>query len=253
MRCVFLILLLALGAFAEEANEPKKPLPKAEEILSRVWVNRAPKDFSLQAKLYVERDRFVPADIFVKNLPDEVRTIYRIGKTELLIIQSAKDIPRYYLAGAGELTGARRMEKLMDSWISYYDLGVPFLYWPNPKYVGTDEMRGQDCYIIEVKSDTEPYRRVKLWIQTEYFALLRAEAFDADENPVKRISVTSFKRIGGAWVPRGMDFRFVPAGQSLPATERSRLEIYDGNYDARLPLSQFDPARFGAKPSAASN
>ncbi|MBM3860675.1 MAG: outer membrane lipoprotein-sorting protein [Verrucomicrobia bacterium] len=253
MRRALLILLAAFSAMADETAEPKKPAFPPEAVLQRVWNNRAQKDFSLQARLFIKREQFVPVDILIKNLPEEVRTVYRSGTMELLVVHSQKNLPRYYLAGTGELTGARRMDKMLGSWISYYDLGLPFLYWPEPKHVGQDRMRGQDCYLIEVKSETEPYRRVKLWVHTEYFALLRAEAFDVDDNQVKRIAITSFKRIGEVWIPRGMDFSFVPPGQSLPASERSRLEIHDGNYDARLPLSDFDPARFGAKPSAASN
>lgn len=253
MRAVMLTLLLAAVVSAEDVDQPKTPAPKVEVILERVWANRARKDFSLKARLFVDRDKVESVEILIKNLTDEVRTIYRSEKMELLIVQSQKDLPRYYLAGTGELTGMSRMGKLLGSWVNYYDLGLPFLYWPNPKLVGEDRTRGQDCYLVEVKSDTEPYRRVKIWVHTEYFAVLRAEAFDADENPVKRIGISSFKRIGDIWIPRGMDFTFVPAGQSLPATERSRLEIYDGNYDARLPLERFDPSRFGAKPSAASN
>jgi len=254
MRVALLALLLATAVSAEDKDEPKTPPPKVEVIVQRVWANRARKDFSLKARLFVDREKFVPVDILIKNLPDEVRTIYRGDKTELLVVQSQQNPPRYYLAGAGELTTIKqRMEKLLGSWVSYYDLGMSFLYWPNPKYIGEDRMRGQDCYVVEVKSDTEPYRRVKFWVQEEYFALLKAEAFDADETPVKRISITSFKRLGDVWIPRALDFAFVPAGQVLPSTERSRLEIYEGNYDARLPLSQFEPARFGAKPSAASN
>jgi|GEM_PF-822031 len=247
------VLIATTALHAEEAAETLPPPPKVETILQRLWANRARKDFSLKARLFVSREEAVPVDIGIKNLPDEVRTIYRAEKTKLLIVQSQQNLPRFYLAGSGELTGTNRMERLLGSWINYYDLGMPFLYWPEPKCVGYERVRAQDCYAIEVKSTTEPYRRVKFCVQTEYFALLRAEAFDVDDNPVKRISITSFKKIGDVWVPRGMDFLFVPSGQSMPSSEKSRLEIYDGNYDATLPLSDFDPVQFGAKPSAASN
>jgi negative regulator of sigma E activity len=254
MRPVLFVLLFAVTVSAQEPSAPKAPPPKVETIVQRVWANRARKDFSLKARLFVDREKMVQADILIKNLTDEVRTLYRVEKTALLVVQSQKNLPRFYLAGVGELTTAKqRLEKLLGSWISYYDLGMSFLYWPNPKYVGEDRLRGQDCHVVEVKSDTEPYRRVKFWVQEEYFALLQAEAFDADGNAVKRISITSFKRIGDVWVPRGLDFRFLPPGQALPSSERSRLEVYEGNYDARLPLSDFDPTRFGAKPSAANN
>ena len=56
--------------------------------------------------------------------------------------------------------------------------------------------------------------------------------------------VTSFKRVGDVWIPRRMEMVYRPRGQSLPAAETSRLEIYDGNYDAALPPSWFDPAAF---------
>jgi len=257
MRWMILMAWLAatvMGMAAEEeAEEPKAPLPKVETILERVWANRARKDLALQGQLFVDRQKTVPVEVWIKNLPEEVRTLYRSGPTELLIVQSQKKLPQYYLAGVGELTGDRRMGKFMESWVTYYDLGMPFLYWPEPKLLGTDRTRGQDCYLIEVKSEKEPYRRVKIWVQMEYAAVLRVEAFDVDDNPVKRIGVSSFKRIDGVWIPRGMDFMFVPPGQFLPATERSRLEILEGNYDARLPLERFDPSRFGVKPNAANN
>jgi len=254
MRWMLLTCVLVGVVSAEDNEQPKTPPPPPEAILQRLWANRAQKDFLLKARLFADRSNVQPVELLVKNLPQEIRTIYRSENTQLLVVQSQQQPPRFYLAGIGELTTVKqRMERWPGSWISYYDLGLPFLYWPKPKYLGEDRMRGQDCYLLEARSDTEPYRRVKLWIHTQYFALLKAEAFDADENPVKRITITSFKRIGEVWVPRGMDFVFVPPGQALPASERSRLEIYEGNYDARLPLSDFEPSRFGAKPSSANN
>jgi hypothetical protein len=56
--------------------------------------------------------------------------------------------------------------------------------------------------------------------------------------------ITSFKRVGDLWIPRGIDCSFVPPSQSLPSAEKSRLEIYTGNYDAKLPAEAFDPSRF---------
>jgi len=73
---------------------------------------------------------------------------------------------------------------------------------------------------------------------------LRAEALNEYGDPIRRFTVTSFRRLGGAWVPRGMEMAFVPPGQSLPAQEKSRLEIYTGDYDARLPAEWFEEAKF---------
>jgi hypothetical protein len=87
-----------------------------------------------------------------------------------------------------------------------------------------------------------------MWIDKEYFALLRAEAFDANGNLTRRFAITSFKRIGDVWIPRGLEAAVVLPDQSLPSEEKSRLEIFEGNYETALPAEWFAPAHFQAAP-----
>jgi hypothetical protein len=77
---------------------------------------------------------------------------------------------------------------------------------------------------------------------------LRAEAYDENENLVRRFAITSFKRIGEVWVPHGIEIAFVPPGQALPSEEKSRLEVYEGSYDTQLPATWFSPASFAVEP-----
>ena len=105
-------------------------------------------------------------------------------------------------------------------------------------------MRGQECFVLETAATNAPYARVKMWIHKNYFALLRAEAFDDGGALVKRFAIASFSKIGDVWIPRGVEIADVPPGQALPAQEKSRLEIYEGNYDTRLPAEWFLPERF---------
>ena len=246
MKCPGLIIalatLLALNVHAEGGPTNQD----AQVIMARVLANRPTKDFSLKARLFVGRADPVPVEILAKNTADETRTIYRSGKAEALIIQPIRGAPRFYLRGTGELTGAKRMEKLLGSQFTYYDLGLPFLRWPNAKFLGEDRVRGRDCFVIESRADGEPYARVKLYIDKEYYALLRAEAFNTDDNLVSRFAVTSFKKIGDLWVPRGLEASILPPAQSLPNEEKSRLEVYEGTYDAVLPMEMFNPEKFGA-------
>lgn len=217
----------------------------AEAILERVQANRPAKDFSLKARLFVSRDPPVFVDILVKNTREEMRTIYRAGGMSLMVVQPGRGEARFFLAGEGELTGDRRTGRLLGSVFTYYDLGVPFLRWPRPKLLGEERHRGRDCYLVESASPGgEPYARVKMWIDREYFALLRAEAFDENGDLIRRFAITSFKKIDEVWVPRAMEVAFVPPGQSLPAQEKSRLEIFEGNYDAQLPAEWFQQDQF---------
>ena len=245
MRIHFIVALATLlpgMAFADSATTNQD----ARVILDRVLANRPQKDFTLKARLFAGTQEPVPVEILVKNTAGETRTIYRGSNTEALIVQPLHGEPKFYLRGGGELTGAKRTQPLLGSRFTYYDLGLAFLHWPNAKYIEEGRVRGRDCFAIESKANGEPYTRVKLWIDKEYYALLRAEAFDTNDNLVRRFAVTSFKKIGDVWIPRGLEASRVPPAQSLPSEEKSRLEVYEGDYNAQLPAEWFAPERFTA-------
>ena len=236
MRCqfLFLFLLLALAVRAEEVAD----------VIEHMLAHRAQQDFSLQARLEVTRDQTTNLTLLVHNTPTETRTIFRAGTTELLIVQPVTGTPRWFLRGAGELTGAQRMGKLLGSEFTFYDLGMPFLRWPDAKLTGSARARGLDCFVLEMTATNQPYGRVKLWVDQKYFALLRVEAYDPNEGLVRRMAITSFKRLGELWLPRGIEMAFVPPHQALPAEEKSRLEIYAGDYAAQLPADWFATDKF---------
>lgn len=235
-----LVVVLA-GLLAAPSFAATPPPPTATAILQRVLAQRAPKDFSLKARLFLTREQAIPVTLFVHNTAAGAATLIRAGDDELLVMQPVAGPVRFYRPGRGEITGADRARPFARSHFAIYDLGLPFLRWADLKLSREDRQRGRDCYVIEATATGEPYARAALWIDKESFALLRAEAFDESGNLVKRLTVTSFKKIGELWVPRGTEAAFVPAGQSLPAQEKSRLEVYDGDYDAQLPAAWFVP------------
>jgi hypothetical protein len=245
-----LAALFSTNGYADSASTNQD----ARVILGRVLANRPVKDFSLKARLFVGSEDPLMVEILVKNTATDTRTIYRTAKTQALVVQPVKGEPHFYLRGAGELVGVKRTEKLLGSEFAYYDLGLPFLRWPNPKLLDADDrVRGRDCFAIEISAEDEPYARVKIWIDKEYYALLRAEAFDREGNLVRRFAVTSFKKIGDFWIPRGLEAAILPPGQSLPNQQKSRLEVYEGNYDTKLPEELFAIDGFRASASGDGN
>ena len=255
MKLVFMAAVLGmfLAAAAAQADSVDST-NDARAILHRVLANRPTKDFVLKARLFPTRENPIPLEILVKNTETDTRTIYRTNGFALLVIQPVQAEPRFYLGGTNELTGLRRTERLLGSHFTYYDLGVPFLHWTNEKFLGEDIMRGQECFVLETAATNAPYARVKMWIHKDYFALLRAESFDVGGALVKRFAIASFSKIGEVWIPLGVEIADVPPGQALPAQEKSRLEIYEGNYDTRLPAEWFLPERFaGLKDAPTKN
>jgi len=232
--------LLASVTVADSGATPHR----AEAILEQGRAQRPTKDFSLKGRLLLARDRTIPLEILVQNTATDTRTIYRSATTALLVIQPVRGEPTFFLRGTGQLTAEQRREKFLDGNFSYDDLGWGFLQWPAPVYVGADRQRGRNCHLLEARSDTEPYRRVRLWIDQEYHGLLRAEAFNEADVLVRRWAVTSFRKVGEIWIPRAIEISSLPPGQSLPAQDKSRLEIDGGSYDAQLPAEWFAPEHF---------
>ena len=241
-RWYFLVGLM-LGPVGR-ADDAPVVRPEAATVLQRMLAHRAQQDFSLQARLDISRDKSTNLTILVHNTPTETRTIYRTGPSELLIVQPVSGAPRWFLRGAGELTGARLQEKWLGSEFTYYDLGLPFLHWPDAKLAGEGRARGQTCFLIELTATHQPYGRVRLWVEQQSGALLRAEAYDPNEALVRRLAITSFKRLGELWIPRGIEMAYIPPHQALPAEEKSRLEISTGDYAAKLPAEWFAEDKF---------
>jgi hypothetical protein len=245
MKLWTVIFCLAAGfLYAEEAGTNFN----AAAVLERTRAHRVLTDLSLKARLFVSRAEIVEVTMLVKNTPSEARTIYRTGATDLLVIQPVAGAPRWFLKGAGELTGEKLLEKFARSQFTFYDLGAPFLQWSNATAAGLDRYRGRNCYLVELTAEGQPYRRAKVWLDQEFFGMVRAELYDANDGLARRLTITSFKRVGEVWIPRGIDMAFVPPRQALPAEEKSRLEIYEGNYDAQLPAEWFAETAYAAPP-----
>jgi hypothetical protein len=158
MRTSLGVALLILLAFHTQTGFGQTNL-NARAILERVLANRPVKDFSLKARLLVGQSEPVPVEILIKNDAEATRTIYRAGQTEALVVQPVRGEPRFYLRGTGELTGARRMERLLGSYFSFYDLGLPFLRWPNTKFLDEERARGRDCFAVEGVAEGEDVDR----------------------------------------------------------------------------------------------
>ncbi len=239
-RQFFLAVAVALPVCADSSD----PFVEGRELLARVVANRPAADLRLQARLWTTRDRATPLEVLIQNRPAETRTIYRVAATELLVVQPLGGGPRFFLKGAGELRGEARLASLGGSSIVYYDLGLGFLHWPVVSKLTAEKYRGRHCYRVETATTEEPFKRAQLTIDRDYGALLRAELINHDDNVARRLAVTSFRKVGDVWIPRGIEIARVPPGQSLPSQEKSRIEIHDGDFAATLPPEWFDEARF---------
>ena len=86
MKSFYLVMMAVLLGGLMTRAETTNTIPDGAAILQRLLANRPAKDFSLKARMMVDRAAPVPVDLLVKNTATESRTIYRNEKLQVLVI-----------------------------------------------------------------------------------------------------------------------------------------------------------------------
>jgi hypothetical protein len=87
--------------------------------------------------------------------------------------------------------------------LSWMDLSLSFLWWPKARTVGSEEVKGRTCSVIDLTAPADTYRGcagVRAWVDPTIPMLLRAAAYDPEGSPTRQLDVRSFKKIGGRWM-----------------------------------------------------
>ncbi|MDA7882332.1 outer membrane lipoprotein-sorting protein [Akkermansiaceae bacterium] len=149
-------------------------------------------------------------------------------KTPLSMFLRGKDI-QFALDGGKEyflLTlndGSQRLDQLIggkrskfpsskiaapiaNSDVSYEDLALSFLYWPNPQIVGEDEIKGQDCWRIHVGNPggSGRYREVSVWVTKKQRALIKVVGYGPARKSLKLFEITDLMNIKGKFTVKTM-------------------------------------------------
>jgi hypothetical protein len=120
--------------------------------------------------------------------------------------------------------------RIQETDISWADLTLAFLWWPNSRVVGDDTVRGRECLVLDIPAperaptsvdeiNSMPYTSVRLWVDREMLMLLQAEGRDSEGDPMRKLWVKSLKKIDGQWMIKDMEI------QSFPPIHRTRLRI----------------------------
>jgi hypothetical protein len=193
-------LILGAAAVAGDA-------PDAADIMRRVLSNRPALSLWLEAELTVQRRGGGSYDlgIFLNGDLKQLRTVYRVTDPEeaagtmVLMIEGGdtclcekgKNEPR-------KLTPAERTTPFLGGDFAYEDLELAFLRWSNHKFVRESRRLGFDCWVIESMPAADApsqYRRVLMWVDKKYMAVVIAEAYDAKNKLLKNFEVKSVRKL----------------------------------------------------------
>jgi len=211
------LLLLAPGpAWGEN-------FPDANELLANVRLRQSQQQIDLHGQLRQEA-KVVPFHLvqngpiirYIFNNPDETLQL-RIGTRDSRLVEITR-------TGSEKIT--RLNEPVRGTAITYEDLALKFLYWPNARVTGSDFIRTRNCWKLQLQAPARDsqYGSILLWVDKESGALMRMEGYDSAGKLTKRFEVVSAQKIEDRWYLKQMRVEKKDP-QSSRVTARTYLEI----------------------------
>ena len=219
---ITLKLLSVLVALALTAAAPP---PSAKEILESVRLQQAQQQIELEGQLR-EDEKVIPFRLSQKgpvirysfSNPDEALQL-RLGDNDSRLEEVTRE-------GVEKISPAQFDKKVRGTGVTYEDLALKFLYWPNARIGGENSIRTRNCWKVELKAPSRQsqYSNIYLWVDKEGGALMRMDGFDWNGQLAKRFEVISGQKIEGRWFLKQMRIEEFVAGTTKVRT-RTYLEI----------------------------
>ena len=200
-------------------------LPSAREILESVRLQQAQQQLELEGQLR-EGDKVFPFRLtqtgpvirYSFSNPAEALQL-RLGENDSRLEEVTKE-------GVEKITAAEFDRKVRGTSVTYEDLALKFLYWPDARVTGENSIRSRNCWKLELKAPSRQsqYSNVYLWVDKASGAIMRMDAFNWQGQLAKRFEVISGQKIEGRWFLKQMRIEEFAAGTNKVQT-RTYLEI----------------------------
>ena len=211
-------------SFALVASTLAAQSPSAKEILDSVRLLESRQQIDLQGQLR-ENEIVIPFRLkqdgptirYSFSNPDEVLQL-RLGENgSRLDVVNDTGTERF----SGNLP-----EKIRGTGVTYEDLALKFLYWPDARVLGAQTVRTRSCWKLQLHAPTRQsqYSDVILWIDKASGALMRMEGYDWNGQLAKRFEVVSAQKIDNRWFLKQMRVEELQPGTNK-VQSRTYLEI----------------------------
>ena len=113
-----------------------------------------------------------------------------------------------------------------DTAVTYEDLTLEFLYWPDGRVLGTELVRTRNCWRLQLTATSRDlqYWYVLVWVDKASGALMRMDGYDWDGKIAKRFEVVSAQKIDNRWFLKQMRVEELQPG-TKKVQARTYLEI----------------------------
>src|SRR5437879_2284281 len=219
MKQATLVVALLLPAIAAWAQR----FPDANELLANVRLHQSQQEIDLRGQLRQEA-KVVPFHL-VQNGP-VVRYMFNNPDETLQLRIGANDTRLDEIKRSGSEKITQLNETVRSTAITYEDLALKFLYWPNARVIGADFIRTRNCWKMQLQPPAGDwqYGSILLWVDKDNGAIMRMEGYDSAGKMIKRFAVVSAQKIESRWYLKQMRVETIEP-QSGRVTARTYLEI----------------------------
>jgi hypothetical protein len=250
LRCAGLMaLVLGVVAGGQAAELDRKNLPPAQELMGRVVAALPDVQLRVIGQMQSKQrsgdiEKVMNMEMFLDWHAEPPMARYTIrdafgASLEALTVQwNPGGEAEYFYFKGDPLKGQplpNLYDKIQGTDISWIDLSLSFLWWPYGRTVGVEEIKGRNCYIVDVPSptpDTNTYAGVRLWIDPQISMLLQVVAYNLQNQEIGKLEVKSFKKINNVWMIRDLEV------QNLLTGHKTSLRVKQVEEKERRVLSE---------------
>lgn len=202
-----------------------EPAPSAREILASVRMQEGQQQVDLQGQLR-ENEKLIPFRLiqtgpvirYTFSNPEEI--------LQLRLEENGSRLDTVTDTGTQTFVASKLDEKIRGTGVTYEDLSLKFLYWPDARVLGAENVRTRNCWKLQLHAPPREsqYANIFLWIDKNSGALMRMEGYNAAGQIVKRFEVVSAQKIDNRWFLKQMRIEELQPGTSK-VQSRTYLEI----------------------------
>lgn len=200
-----MMIPLLFGPMAQAQN------PKADDVLRTARYVATLQNQNLTGSLR-KGNKKIPVGLFLMS--GKIQFTFLSSKTgeyepfEMRLKEDHYDLLEKKGGKTVEFPQSKLGQAIEGTDVSYEDLAMHFLYWPNGQVVGSEKVKGQDCWKVRLQNPGQGgrYRLVYVWVHKKAGALMQVVGYNG-ENPakaLKRFLVNEIMKVGDAYTLREM-------------------------------------------------
>ena len=220
MTARFLALALTFTSLAYG-----EPVPSAQEILASVRMLETRQQIDLHGQLR-DNETVIPFRLIQTGPIIRYSFSNPAEQVQLRLGENSSRLDVVTDTGTEKLAASKLDQAIRGTGVTYEDLALQFLYWPNARVLGQENIRTRNCWKLQLRAPSREsqYSNVLLWIDKTSGALMRLEGYDWNGQLAKRFEVVSAQKIDNRWFLKQMRIEELQPG-TKKVQSRTYLEI----------------------------